>query len=318
MTINRVTLATALVTSMALAPAVIAKEGSPKGADTVKSHKQSYQGKRFSNSDVDFSNCREIAGGIAVQKDALTSLVPSGITVNSLSDMGFVFEGSDNLGMLIIRSLQCEVIQVTDAKGRVFTDENVAFAHVGTPINTSNLPATTFNNDGSNGADFNIYALSYQTSSPAYYGAMKRMGMETAMFNEHMINAQVDTTPGTCDVAQLSVSVPGNHDYSFNIFGEVIEATAECHPGGANFVANWWSVDRKKRVSALSNLVTDQTFTETAGPNVYVVAKPGTTMSSLIGEAPSAFTGFSGSGYLPSGGIGNVDMVAEALGKLAR
>ncbi|USH05517.1 hypothetical protein K6Q96_20165 [Grimontia kaedaensis] len=207
---------------------------------------------------------------------------------------------------------------MTDAKGRVFTDENVAFALVGTPINTSNLPATSFNSDGSNGADFNIFALSYQTSSLGYYGAMKRMGMKTEMFSKHMMNAQVDTTPGTCDVAQLSVGVPGSHDYSFSIFGEVVEATAEYHPGGTNFVANWWSVDRKKRISALSNLVTDQTLTETAGPNVLVVAKSGTTISQLIGEAPSAFTGFSGSGSLPSCGIGNVDMVAEALGKLPR
>ncbi len=60
----------------------------------------------------------------------------------------------------------------------------------------------------------------------------------------------------------------------------------------------------------------DQTFTDTAGPDVFVVTNDGTTINELIGTNRSAFTGFSGSGYIPSEGLGNVDMVAEALGPL--
>ena len=72
----------------------------------------------------------------------------------------------------------------------------------------------------------------------------------------------------------------------------------------------------KRQVSALSNTVFNQTFTETAGPNVFVVAPEGRTLSHIIGTNHSRFTGFSGSGFLPSGGLGDRDMVAEALGEL--
>ncbi|OEE67168.1 hypothetical protein A1OO_15540 [Enterovibrio norvegicus FF-33] len=270
----------------------------------------------LTDSDVDFSNCREIAGGIVVSKADLQAQVPAGVTVNSLTDMGFVFEGSDDRGMLIVRSLACEAIQVTDTNGNIRTDENVAFAHVGTPINVANFPATTYSNDSVNGADFNIYALSYQTSSPAYFGAMKRAGLQNIALNEAIVNNLEDTDPNVCNTANLMVNVPGNSEYAFGISGEVVEATADCHVGGTDFIANWWSVDGSNQVTALSNTVMDQTFTDTAGPNVIVVTNEGTTMNDLIGANSSAFTGFSGSGYIPSEGLGNTDMVAEALGEL--
>ena len=60
----------------------------------------------------------------------------------------------------------------------------------------------------------------------------------------------------------------------------------------------------------------NQTFTETAGPNVFVIAPEGRVLSNIIGATHSRFTGFSGSGYLPSGGLGDRDMVAETLGEL--
>ncbi|WP_028023336.1 hypothetical protein [Enterovibrio calviensis] len=271
---------------------------------------------RLSNSDVDFSNCREIAGGIVVSKADLNAQVPEGVTVNSLTDMGFVFDGSDDVGMLIVRSLACEAIQVTDAKDRVSTDENVAIVQVGTPINVANLPATTYSNDSVNGADFNNYTLSYQTSSPAYFGAMKRAGLQNIVLDKGIVNELTDNDPNTCSTANLKVNVPGDSEYALGITGDVVEATAECHVGGADFIANWWSVDSINRVTALSNEVIDQTFTDTAGPDVFVVTNEGTTINTLIGSDSSAFTGFSGSGYIPSGGLGNIDMVAEALGIL--
>lgn len=270
----------------------------------------------LSNSAVDFSNCREIAGGISVSKDSLQSRVPTGVTVNSLTDMGFVFEGSDDLAMLIVRSLSCEAIQITDDSGNVSMDENITVAHVGTPINTSSLPATTYSTDGTNGADFNIYALSYQTSSPAFFGALERSGLQNISLNEAIVNELIDLDPDQCSTSSLFVNVPGDSEFAFSITGEVVEATAECHVGGADFIANWWSVDSNNQVTALSNTVVDQTFTDTAGPNVFVVTTPDTEMNSIIGATTSRFTGFSGSGYIPSGGLGNQDMVAEALGSL--
>ena len=270
----------------------------------------------LTNSDVDFSNCREIAGGISVARTSLQEQVPTEVSVNSLTEMGFVFEGSDDLGMLIVRAINCEAISVTDSEGNVTSDENIAFVHVGAPISVANLPATTFSNDGVNGADFNIYTLSYQTSSLSYFGAMERAGLQNATFNEAIVNELIDLDADQCSTASLLVSVPGDSEFSLSITGEVVEATAECHPGGSDFVANWWSVDEQKQVSALSNIVFNQTFTETAGPNVLVIAPEGRMLSNIIGATHSRFTGFSGSGYLPSGGLGDRDMVAETLGEL--
>jgi hypothetical protein len=270
----------------------------------------------LTNSDVDFSNCREIAGGITVSKGSLQAQVPSNVTVNSLTDMGFAFEGSDDLGMLIIRSLSCEAISVTDSEGNVSTDENVTIAHVGAPIDVSNLPATTFSNDGINGADFNMYTLNYQTSSPAYFSAMKNAGLQNVSLNEGIVNTLTDLDPEQCGSASLLVHVPGDSEFAFSITGEVVEATADCHLGGTNFLANWWSVDGDNQVTALSNEVLDQTFTDTAGPNVFVITNEGTAINNIIGATSTRFTGFSGSGYIPSGGLGNRDMVTEALGAL--
>ncbi|MFC1519090.1 hypothetical protein ACFL6Z_05150 [Pseudomonadota bacterium] len=270
----------------------------------------------LTNSDIDFSNCREIAGGITVSKAALQQQITGNVTVNSLTDMGFVFEGSDDLGMLVIRSLSCEAISVTDSEGNVNTDENVTIAHVGTPINVSNLPATTYSNDGINAADFNNYTLSYQTSSPAYFDAMKNAGLQNASLNEGIVNELIDLDPEQCSTSSLFVNVPGDSEFAFSITGEVVEATAECHPGGVNFVANWWSVDSDNQVTALSNEIFDQTFTATAGENVFVITTKGTEINKMIGATSSRFTGFSGSGYIPAGGLGDVNMVAEALGTL--
>jgi hypothetical protein len=271
----------------------------------------------LTNSDVDFSNCREIAGGIAVSKAGLQAQTPSNVEVFSLTDMGFVFEGSDDLGMLIIRSLSCEAVRVTDSEGNVSTDENVRLAHVGTPINVAALPATTFSNDGINGADFNMYTLNFQTSSAAYFGAMDRAGMQNASLNEGIVNQLIDLDPDQCSTAALLVNVGGDSEFAFSITGEVVEATAQCHVGGSDFTANWWSIDSDNQVTALSNTVFDQTFTDTAGPNVFVVTSSGSVIHDIIGATTSGFTGFSGSGYIPSGGLGDVDLVAEALGSLA-
>jgi len=270
----------------------------------------------LSNSDVDFSNCREIAGGMSVSKSDLQAEVPMNVPVNSLTDAGTVFEGSDDLGLLIIRSLSCEAIRVTDSDGNEITDDGVVITQVGTPINTSGLPATTFSNDGFNGADFNIYTLSYQTSSPAYFGAMQRAGLQNISLNTGLINILTDLDAEQCSTASLMVEVPGDDEFAFSISGEVVEATDECNPGGVDFIANWWSVDSDNQVSVLSNNVVGQTFTETAGPNVLVKTSSGKTINDLIGEDESGFTAFSGSGYIISGGLGDRDMVSQTLGMI--
>lgn len=302
-----------IIIASALALNACSSDDDDDNAGTTPTTNQTIE---LSSSDVDFSNCREIAGGIPVSKASVQALAPEGVNLISVTEMGFVFEGSDDLGMLIIRSLSCESISVTDNLGNVTTNENVAFAHVGVPLNPSNMPSTTYSNDGKNGGDFNIYTLSYQTSSPAYFGAMQRAGLQNASLNEDIVNELVDINPDECNTANLTVDVPGDSEFSFSINGEVVEATADCHPGGVDFIANWWSVDDNNQVTALSNEVFGQTFTDTAGPDVFVVTSEGTTINDLIGADSSTFTGFSGSGYIPSGGIGTRDMVAEPLGTL--
>ncbi|WP_163930602.1 hypothetical protein [Paraferrimonas sp. SM1919] len=266
----------------------------------------------LTSSEVDFANCREIAGGITVAKSALTANIPSDVPVFSLTDMGFVFDGSDDLGMLIVRSLSCEAVQVTDSEGNQNLDENITIVQVGAPIDTSNLPATHFNYDGHNGADFNIYTLNYTTSSPAYFGALERAGFKNASLNTSITNQLVDLDQEQCSNAYLSVNVPDSGDYGLTISGEVVEATEQCHVGGVNFIGNWWSKQDAK-VAVMSNLVNDQTYTETAGANVFVSSVAGSKLSEIMGSTMTRFTGFSGSGFLPSGGLGDVDMHIQAL-----
>lgn len=269
----------------------------------------------LTKSEIDFSNCQELAGGVAVGKASLEAKVPDNVGVLSLTDIGFVFEGSDDLGILIVRSVSCESVTVTDSDGETATDENIVFAHVGTPINTSNLPATTYNKDGVNGADFNNYTFSYTTTSAAFMGAMERAGLQNVSLNQDIVHELIDLNPDECGISSLLINVPGDDEFAFTVSGQVVEATAECNPGGADFVANWWSIDENNQVTALSNEIFDQTFADSATTDVFLTTRSGKEINNIIGSNSTRFTGFVNSGYIVSGGTGNLDMVAEPLGE---
>ncbi|KAL3917941.1 MAG: hypothetical protein SGARI_007591, partial [Bacillariaceae sp.] len=96
-------------------------------------------------SEVDFGLCKELAVGSVTPLDKLQDLVPPDVKVLSMTEQGFEFPGSDDLGNLLIRSLECDFIQVdgsTEASGVKH------IAHIGTPFNTSSFPASPYAAEG--------------------------------------------------------------------------------------------------------------------------------------------------------------------------
>ncbi|NNF65572.1 MAG: hypothetical protein HKN07_15120, partial [Acidimicrobiia bacterium] len=72
-----------------------------------------------STSAVDFGDCTELATGTVVALSELQERVPDEVPVLSLTDQGAVFPGSDDLGVVITRVLECDSISVTrDGKTR--------------------------------------------------------------------------------------------------------------------------------------------------------------------------------------------------------
>ena len=136
-------------------------------------------------SEVDFGACTELATGTTVALSELRARVPDSVPVLSLTDQGIAFPGSDELGILIIRTLECDSITV-NRNGRTRTQRDRHIAHVGTPVDASVLPATPFSNDGGNGADFNNYIFAYYSDSSTYRSAMRRAGVR------HVASARID------------------------------------------------------------------------------------------------------------------------------
>ena len=62
--------------------------------------------------------------------------------------------------------------------GRTRTQTNRHVAHVGTAVDTSDLPATPFSYDGGNEADFNNYVFGYYTDSSIFLDAMRRADIQ--------------------------------------------------------------------------------------------------------------------------------------------
>ena len=82
---------------------------------------------RTSTSQVDFGACVELSTGSVSSLAELQARVPSGVSVLSLTEQGFVFTGSDDLGILITRTLDCESISVTrDGRTRTQVDRHIA------------------------------------------------------------------------------------------------------------------------------------------------------------------------------------------------
>jgi glyoxylase-like metal-dependent hydrolase (beta-lactamase superfamily II) len=252
---------------------------------------------------VDFGACDELAMGSVVPLAELQAKVPAGVTVLSLTATGTVFEGSDNLGVLITRVLSCESITVDGT-----TETDVHLAHVGTPVDVTPLPATPYNTDGNNGADFNNYTFSYVTDSTGFLGALTGAGVAGAGSATFSF---VDTAAGACTVSR-QVDVVGG-DYGFSASGTLPDAS--CEATDVPFVANWWSVTDGD-VAVLSNNIPGQAalFLDLDSTPVTLDPADGSSLAGFLGDDSVAIDAFGLVGHLPE--ADGVDMVVTVAGSL--
>ncbi len=253
--------------------------------------------------EVDFGDCRELATGSVVPLTGLQAQVPAGVDVLSLTDQGTVFPGSDDLGVLITRSLSCTSITVDGT-----TDTDVHVAHVGTPIDVSQLPASPYSTDGNNAADFSNYTLSYVTDSTAFLGALtgsQVQGAGAATFT------YVDTPAGTCTVSR-QVEVTGG-DFGYSASGTLPDAS--CEPTDVPFVGNWWSVSHGG-VTVLSDNIIGQAavFLDLNNTPVTLDPSDGSSLASLLGDAAAPVDAFGFVGFIPE--TEGLDMVVTVAGEL--
>jgi hypothetical protein len=249
--------------------------------------------------EVDFGECDELALGTVVPLAALQAQVPAELAVLSLAAMGTVFEGSDGLGVLITRALSCESITVNGT-----TNRNIHIAHIGTPINTASLPATPYNLDGHNGAQFNNYTFRYLTDSPALLAALTAHGVPGAG------NATIeftDTPAGDCTIRREVVVRDSTH--GFRASGTV--PAARCQANETPYVGN--SCGAASNIVALSNNIVGP-----AAVNLDLAATPialdeddASTLASWLGDAPKAVDAFGMIGFIPE--TAGLDMIITRL-----
>ena len=266
---------------------------------------------RSRTSEVDFGACTELATGTTVALSALQARVPDSVPVLSLTDQGFVFPGSDELGILIIRTLECDSITVT-SNGRTQTQRDRHIAHVGTPVDASALPATPFNNDGVNGADFNNYIFAYYSDSSIYRNAMRQAGVQ------HVAPAEIDMHDETVETCVLDRTVTvrphtGRSNYGFTATGIVPDAA--CEPAVVPFIANWWSV-RGGQAAVLSNNILGQSavFIDPATTIITINAGPRSQLANMFGADAATADAFGLTGAIPE--ADGVDMIIEHAGEV--
>lgn len=253
--------------------------------------------------DVAFGECSELAVGSVVPLGSLQAQLPDDVTALSLTAQGTVFDGSDDLGVLIARTLRCDDITVTTADGDV--SDGLHIAHVGTPIDTSALPATPFSTDGNNGADFNNYAFGYYSDSEAFVDAMVDQGIAGAALATISMD---DAVSGDCSITRdVSVVADG---FGFDATGEIPDAS--CADPDTPFVANWWSVG-EDGASVLSNEIPGQVaiFIDTAA-TIVTITPTGDLMQAVTGSDPLVADAFGVIGLIPPSG--GPSMVITALG----
>lgn len=262
-------------------------------------------------SEVDFGACTELSTGTTVALAELQSRVPASVPVLSLTDQGIVFPGSDDLGILITRTLDCDSITVT-RDGRTRTQHDRHIAHIGTPVDRSVLPATAFNNDGTNGADFNNYIFAYYSDSSIYRSAMRRAGISgvaPARIEMH------DETIAEC-VLDRTVSVKASawwNNYSFTASGVIPDAA--CEPPVVPFIANWWSV-RGSQAAVLSNNIPGQSaiFIDPAETVVTLQAGRRSQLAELFGGDTATADAFGVIGAIPV--AEGLDMIITRAGRV--
>lgn len=227
------------------------------------------------------SDCREMSLGSVVPKAALEALVPEGVHVKGLNNFGADFEGAENLGIVITRTLICERIAV-ERDGVVFTEEDKHITHVGTPITPEGFPASPFNNDGVNGASFTNYTFGYYSDSDLVLRALLGANVPGVDRAEYSFT---DTEMGDC-LIERSVAVSGV-DYGYTASGVVPDPG--CVDPDHPYIGNWWSV-AMGHASVVSTDIPGQAEVR-INPRETVVAmtaEAGSLMEALMGEAFAA------------------------------
>jgi len=237
---------------------------------------------------VSFGDCDELATGSAVPLSLLQAELPAGIDAKSLTDMGTVFPGSDDLGILITRVLSCDSVTVDGT-----TDTAIHIAHVGTTIDPGSLPASPFSTDGHNGADFSNYSFSYVTDSPAFLDALTGAGVNGAGSASISFS---DTSAGDC-IVDREVVVSGG-SFGFSASGTIPEAA--CEASVVPFVGNWWNVtDGAATVVSQSIAGQSALFLDLAATPVTLDADDSSDLSAFIGDAARPVDGFGFAGFIP-------------------
>lgn len=252
--------------------------------------------------EVDFGDCDELATGSVAPLAELQARVPAVVSVVSLTDMGTEFDGSDELGVLITRTLSCDSITVDGT-----TETDIHVAHVGTAIDTSVLPPTPYSTDGNNGADFNNYAFGYATDSAALLEALTATGVTGAA---PATISFVDAPAGECTVNR-QVAVTG--DYAFSAEGTLPDAS--CEATDTAFVGNWWSV-ADGEVAVISNNIVGQAalFLDIEASPITLDPEDGSMLAEIIGDEAAPVSAFGFVGHIPESE--GVDMVVTVVGSL--
>ena len=270
-------------------------------------------GAASTRSGVDFGVCKELAVGSVTPLSKLQDLVPANVKVLSMTEQGFVFPGSDDLGNLLIRSLECDYIQV-DGKQNSEGGPKKHISHIGTPFDTSSFPASPFAADGTtNGADFNNYVFAYLTDSEEYYDAMVRANIVGAGL---ATISHEDSSPSECQLERTVVV----EDLSGGGYGYTAVATAfpdpACAPQDTPYIANWWSVEdgHNDQVSILSNVIPGQAavFFDLSVTTISLDAM-GDGLKNLFGGDNTTADSFGLGGYLPEV-VDSPDMIIDQVG----
>ncbi len=254
--------------------------------------------------EVTFGECEELALGSTVPLDALQAQLPDGVNALSLTDQGTVFDGSDDLGVLIIRTLRCDDITVAAAGGDEVSDGRF-IAHVGTPVDASTFPATPYSKDGNNDADFNNHVFGFYSDSQAYVDAMDAAGIVGGGLADISVD---DTEVGDCVVSR-SISVDAEA-FGFDVSGEIPDAT--CSEPDTPYIVNWWTVDDagtavlSQEIPSQVALVIDPTET------VVTVTPTGELLQQVVGTDPFVVDAFGVVGLIPA--TDDPSMTITALG----
>ena len=250
-----------------------------------------------STSEVSFGDCTELATGTVASLSALQERVPEEVPVLSLTDQGTVFPGSDDLGVVITRVLECDSITVT-RDGRTKTQHDRHIAHVGTAIDTSDLPATPFNTDEFNGADFNNYIFGYYSDSSIFVDAMRRADVQPiALADIEMVDVAVEECVVDRTVTVQPRTGPQS-DYGFTANGVI--PLAACEPSVVPFVGNWWSVEDGE-TSVLSNEIAGQSaiFLSPADATITIEPTRKSQLTEVFGDDSATANAFGFSGFIP-------------------